>query len=172
MSTSLQIKMDVPIQEADEIDFDSALPTTTGKALKVLSMAISEMEKYIDAHTNTTFDRLMAERQATIMLDTTLEALRAERDNLIGSAMDIKGVKRIAWENYIATRREGSKPRMSLDRKLLMTAVDTAKCPSCMFEFEIHVTPFQVAQATKVGKPGKPGLTVKSVDFSKDDDEE
>lgn len=168
--TDLTIRMDVAVPEAEEIDFDSALPVTTGKAIPILTMALSEMEKYIDKHTTSLFDRLVAERQAMKMIEHTVELLRTERDNLLGSALDMKGMPRVLWENYVVTRREGSKPRQTLDRTKLMNATDDFKCPNCGQVSKVGVTPYHIAQGTKVGNPGKPGVTIRALDDKEEDE--
>jgi hypothetical protein len=78
------------------------------------------------------------------------EAAIHDIDAEVGAALDLKGVKNVIWNDHLVTRREGAKPRQTLDRTLLLNA---------------GVTPLQLAAGTKLGKPGKSGVTV--MDLSK-----
>jgi len=75
----------------------------------------------------------------------------ADIDQEIGVSLDLQGIKSVLWttdenEKYIVIRREVSQPRPILDRTLLLSA---------------GVTPLQLQSGTKLGKPGKGGITVR-----------
>jgi hypothetical protein len=93
------------------------------------------------------FNELVARRQEFKKYIEECEKEIAEIDSEVGAALDLKGVKNVVWnKEYLVTRREASKPRQLLDRILLLAA---------------GVTPLQLQSGTKLGKPGKSGVTVR-----------
>lgn len=113
---------EVPIPKSEELDLDRFCPMETS------------------------FDAMMKERQELKAAAKVQEARLAELDALIGGALDLAGQKTIIWNEHIVSRREGSKPRQTLDRILLL---------------EAGVTPEQIQRSIKLGKPGKGGIAVR-----------
>lgn len=108
-----------------------------------------ELDQYVIS--GRPFKALLADRQHMKKMIEDAEAAIADIDVEIGASLDLKGVKSVIWntdddEKYLILRREASKPRPILDRVLLLSA---------------GVTPLQLQAGTKLGKPGKGGVTVR-----------
>lgn len=104
----------------------------------------------------------LATRQHYKKLIEDAEQEIAAIDLQISASLDFRNIKSLTWttdenEKYIIFRREASKPRPILDRTLLLSA---------------GVTPLQLQAGTKLGKPGKGGITVRKTNFSSKDSAE
>jgi hypothetical protein len=116
-----------------------------------------ELDQYIIS--GRPFKTLLENRQHYKQMIDDAEKYIQEIDTEIGASLDLKGVRTVIWntdenKKYLIIRREASAPRSILDRTLLLSA---------------GVTPMQLQAGTKLGKPGKSGITVKSM--AKKDDE-
>lgn len=69
-------------------------------------------------------------------------------DTELGIACDLRGIKNAVCEDWLIIRRQGSKPRATLDRVLLLDA---------------GVTPQQLEAGTKLSEKGKPGITIQNI---------
>jgi len=107
-----------------------------------------ELDQYVIS--GRPFRNLLTDRQHLKQMIDDAEKAIAEIDVEVSAALDLKGVKTVIWnddeQKYLIIRREASKPRPSLDRSLLLAA---------------GVTPIQLQAGTKLGKPGKGGVTIR-----------
>lgn len=95
---------------------------------------------------------LLQERQNLKAIKEDCDTRLKQIDEEIGFNLDAREVKSVVWNDYLVIRRKGSSPRPILDRVLLL---------------EAGVTPQQLSQGTKLGEPGKPGVTVRAISEAK-----
>ena len=102
------------------------------------------------------FDELVARRQAMKKMITACEEEIKNADAKLGAALDFVGQRNVISRGLVVSRREGSKPRETLDPVLLL---------------EAGVSPEQLHKGTKLGKPGKPTIAIRALK-EKDEDEQ
>lgn len=110
-----------------------------------------ELDQYVVS--GRPFKALLADRQHMKQMIDDAEKAIAEIDTEIMASLDLKGVKTVIWstdeeQKYLIIRREASKARPILDRSMLLAA---------------GVTPIQLQNGTKFGKPGKGGVTIRRI---------
>ena len=96
-----------------------------------------------------------------------MEALDADTDEFLNWVREVRGEvvepekRKIHWsdgqDNYVVFKREGSKPRKSIN-------------PSKLLQQGVRAD--VIANATEYGQPGKPSVSVRKVTGGMDDDEE
>lgn len=95
------------------------------------------------------FDKLIAERQQLRQMIEDAEERIHDIDTEVYASLELKGVKNALWrDRWIISRRAGSMPRHTLDRTLLLNA---------------GVTPLQLEAGTKLGKPGRNGISISDI---------
>ena len=97
-------------------------------------------------------NNLLQERQNLKAIKEDCDTRLKQIDEELGFSLDAREVKTVVWNDYLVIRRKGSAPRPILDRVLLL---------------EAGVTPQQLSQGTKMGEPGKPGVTVRAISEAK-----
>lgn len=93
-------------------------------------------------------DSILQERQMLKAMKEDLENRIKQIDEEVGFKLDAANAKSVVWYDQLVIRRQGSKPRPTLDRVLLL---------------EAGVTPQQLKEGTKYGEPGKPGITIRAI---------
>lgn len=93
-------------------------------------------------------DNLLQERQSLKRTKDDCDERIHQIDEEIGQQLDRRELKTVVWNDNLVIRRQGSKPRPSLDRVLLL---------------EAGVTPQQINAGTKFSEAGKPGVTVRAL---------
>jgi len=119
-----QPTMNVPVPDVDELELDKY--TASGRTAKEL------------------VDRRQSLKDEIALCEQEIKDLDTE----LGLACDMRNVKNAVCGNWLIIRRQGSKPRATLDRVLLL---------------EAGVTPQQLEMGTKLSEQGKPGITIQDL---------
>lgn len=115
-----------------------------------------ELDQYVIS--GRTFRDMMTDRNKLKQSISDAEKAIEEIDIEAAASLDLKGVRSVIWitddgRKKLIMRRESTAPRQILDRTLLLSA---------------GVTPIQLQNGTKFGKPGKGGITVRDITKKED----
>lgn len=110
-----------------------------------------ELDQYVIS--GRPFKALLTDRDNFKKTIEDAEKAIQEIDIEVAASLDLKGARTVIWitddgKKKLIMRRESSAPRQILDRTLLLSA---------------GVTPIQLQAGTKLGKPGKGGVTVRDI---------
>lgn len=104
------------------------------------------------------FDELVAARQEIVSTIKFLTAKKADLDVILGGALDLSSLKRViaCKKGVVVTRGEARAGSKKIDAAKLL---------------QLGVAPHIIQQATIVGKPGAPGVSVRSIKEGSDDED-
>src|SRR5476649_74562 len=106
-------------------------------------------ELNLDNPHSETFEMLVHERQAAKQVIEEMEAVVEGVDKKLGEIMDLNSIRAVTSDHeWLVSRRQGAKARKSIDRLLLL---------------QNGVAPQTIEASTVEGKPGRAGVSVRSV---------